>query len=57
MKKSKIMINMTELLINSSGKMNRTMDIVKTGCGYHIPKDKKKKYKDKWKKEVKEFYF
>ena len=51
-KKEKIgFIDSKELFINSPGKMNRSMDIVKTGCGSHgSKKDYDRKKKD-WKKD------
>ena len=39
--KDKVLIKGNDLLINSSGKMGRHLDIVKSGCGTHVSKKEK----------------
>ena len=44
-------INAMDLFLNASGKMNRSMDIVKVGCGTHKDKKKYDRKNKNWKKE------
>jgi hypothetical protein len=53
MKKEIIKIDGLESFLHSADKLHGTE--VSRGCGEHTPKQYKKKYKDKWKKETKEY--
>ena len=44
-------IDSMSILLNSSGKMNRSMDIVKVGCGTHKDKKKYDRKNKNWKKD------
>ena len=52
----KLVIDGNELQMNRKGKADGYMPEVRRGVGVHIPKKRKKKETDKWKKDVKNYY-
>lgn len=48
-------IDVQDLVLNRRGKVHKGMPEVSRGCGVHTPKKHKKKYKDSWKREVKNY--
>lgn len=52
----KVKIDVKQMQMNRKGKADGYIPEVRRGTGTHVPKAYKKKFKDSWKKEVKEAY-
>ena len=50
-----IKIDTTEIMLKRAGKANKGMPEVSRGCGRHTPKMHKKKHKDHWKRDTKQY--
>lgn len=51
-----VKIDMNQIQMTRKGKADGYLPEVRRGTGTHVPKTRKKKFKDSWKKEVRESY-
>lgn len=52
----KVKIDLNQMQMNRKGKADGYIPEVRRGTGTHVPKVHKKKYKNSWRKEVREAY-